>query len=64
MGSARFAESASVLENGPVQIGQPGSLQPWVSKLSGASHVSNALLKAGHSTSMAAYQAVSRLRPL
>src|SRR5262249_50871063 len=38
--------------------------RPVLSKLSGANHVRKAWRRAGHSVSMAAYQAVSRLRPL
>lgn len=38
--------------------------RPSRSKLSGSSHVSKANLIGGHSSSMIAYQAVSRLRPL
>ena len=36
---------------------------PSISKFSGANHVSNAARNAGHSPSIAANQAVSRLRP-
>jgi len=38
--------------------------RPSSSKLAGSSHARKACRSAGHSTSMAAYQAVSRLRPL
>src|SRR5579863_2927619 len=38
--------------------------QPVASKLVGASQVWNAARRSGHSASIAAYQAVSRLRPL
>ena len=37
---------------------------PWSSKLSGANQVRKAFSSSGHSASMAAYHAVSRLRPL
>jgi carboxyl-terminal processing protease len=62
--STRALHHPRCLRIGPVSSESRVRCRPCSSKLPGASHASKAARKRGHSASMAAYQAVSRLRPL
>ena len=61
---ARASRQPRRVSRGLVRSARRVRWRPWSSKLAGASQASNARRSAGHSGSMAAYHAVSRLRPL